>query len=169
MLSEVSTAELLTHLRTYSRARADFLEQLGCAQSCRDPFAEFSEILVAQVLQASMAPSRVQKGYDLVRSSGRRIQVRYLCNPNGQWVNRHVVHFTDEINDYALVVFVELQVESVLIFPRETIWQVCRLLGKRHPNQDSTLQFTERNYETILAEQSRFQTLAMEIYQISAR
>jgi len=158
---------LLKALHTYSEARTLFLSQIGRGGSCRDPLAEFSEILVGYLLRAVPAGSRVQKGYDLVKPNGRHIQVRYLANPKGKWVNEHVVDFTSGCDEYALVIFVALQLQSALVFQRETIGEVCALLGKRHPNQRITLQFTQRNYEAIIKEPSRYQALGVIIYQFS--
>jgi len=58
--------ELLTHFKTYTNSRAQFLNAIGLPNSCRDPFAEFSEILVSKLLPANLAESRVQRGFDLI-------------------------------------------------------------------------------------------------------
>jgi hypothetical protein len=92
------------------------------------------------------------------------VQVKYLSNPAGKWINEHPIRFPEGVHEYALVVFVNLQLETVLIFNSETLTQVCALLGKKHPDQDKTLQFTRRNYETILARRDKFTSLGMEVY-----
>jgi hypothetical protein len=163
-----SVIELLSQFQTYSKARSQFLEQLNLSKSCRDPLAEFSEILVGKILNATLADSRVQKGYDLIRPNQRLVQVKYLLNPSRVWINEHPIKFPLMVDEYALVIFVSLQLESVLVFQRETLNQVCSLLAKAHPNQDTTLQFTRRNYKTILAEKSKFEELGLEIYQFEA-
>lgn len=155
---------LLTNFQTYSEARRLFLEQLELPTSCRDPLSEFSEMLVAALLNATLANSRVQKDYDLTRLNGNKVQVKYLSNPAGKWINEHPLRFPEGVHEYALVVFVNLQLETVLIFNSETLTQVCALLGKKHPDQDKTLQFTRRNYETILARRDKFTSLGMEVY-----
>lgn len=148
----------------YAEPRRRFLSELGCPDSCRDPLAEFSEWLVAQQLNGTMAASRVQRGYDLIRPNGRRVQVKYLANPSSKWVNEHHVRFTDDMDEYALVVFEALNLLAVVIFQRETIGKVCALLQKRHPNQDSGLQFTRRNFQTIISEPKPFQAVGVEIH-----
>ena len=160
-----NVSELLEQFQAYASARVSFLSQLQQDKSCRDPLAEFSEVLVALLLGAKRAASRVQKGYDLIKLNGRRVQVKYLANPSTGWINWHTVHFTENNEDYALAVFVAFQLQSVLVFPRETISQVCNLLGKRHPHQDTALQFTERNHKVILADPLRFEALGVEIFQ----
>lgn len=160
-----NVTELLSQFQTYSKVRSQFLEQLHLSKSCRDPLAEFSEILVGKLLNASLADSRVQKGHDLIRPNQRLVQVKYLLNPSRVWINEHPIKFPPTVDEYALVIFVALQLETVLVFPKETLGQVCTLLAKAHPNQDTTLQFTRRNYETILSEKSKFETLGLEVYQ----
>ena len=140
-----SIIELLSQFQAYSKARSQFLEQLNLSKSCRDPLAEFSEILLSKILNATLADSRVQKGYDLIRPNQRLVQVKYLLNPSKVWINEHPIKFPPLVDEYALVIFISLQLESVLIFQRETLSQVCALLAKAHPNQDTTLQFTRRN------------------------
>lgn len=159
-----SITDLLSQFQAYSKARSQFLEQLNLSKSCRDPLAEFSEILVSRILSATLADSRVQKGYDLVRPNQRLVQVKYLLNPSKVWINEHPIRFPPLVDEYALVIFVGLQLEAVLVFQRESLSQVCALLAKAHPNQDITLQFTRRNYESILSEKSKFEKLGLEVY-----
>lgn len=77
----------------YRAARIRLLTELECASSNRDPIAEFSERLVALLLNGMLAPNRVQPGYDLVASSGERVQVKYLANRATSWINEYHVHF----------------------------------------------------------------------------
>lgn len=151
--------EMLDALRTYRDARATFLRGLGCDASNRDPFAEFSELLVAGLLDAELAASRVQKGYDVTTPDGDHVQVRYLANPGGRWVNEHLVDFRGDCDRYALVVFEAFDPKSVVVFNRSTLPDVCAALGKRHPNQDVVLQLTQRNYRQLLADHKEFARL----------
>ncbi len=160
-----SVDELLAQFQSYSHARVSFLAQLQQSRSCRDPLAEFSEVLVARLLGATRAPNRVQKGYDLTRPNGRHVQVKYLSNPGAGWINWHTVHFTELCEEYALVLFVRLRLQSVLVFPCETVSQVCQALKKHHPYQDRLLQFTEKNLSVIRADPARFEALGVEIFQ----
>lgn len=85
--------DLLRALRDYRTARRALLEVLGCTASNRDPLAEFAERLAAVLLGGTMAKNRVQRGWDVMTPTGRRVQVRYLANPSGEWVNGHQVDF----------------------------------------------------------------------------
>lgn len=159
-----SVIELLSQFHTYSEARGRFLEHLNLSKSFRDPLAEFSEILVSKTLNATLVTSRVQKSYDLIRSNKRLVQVKYLLNPSRAWVNEHHVTFPEAVNEYALVIYISLKLESIIVFKRETLGQVCKLLGKKHPNQNISLQFTKRNYDSILSEESEFDKFGVEVY-----
>lgn len=156
--------ELISQYQIYSEARNQFLAKINLSMSCRDPLAEFGEALVGELLGATLADSRVQKGYDLIKPNQRLVQVKYLCNPSTNWVNEHQINFPYGVHEYALAIFVSLQLESVLVFQRETLGQVCSLLAKTHPNQDTTLQFTRRNYQTILSEKTKFKDLGVKMY-----
>lgn len=160
--------EILEALRTYRDARATFLRALGCDTSNRDPFAEFSEHLVAALLDAELAASRVQKGYDVTTSSGDRVQVRYLANPADRWVNEHLIDFRADCDRYALVVFEAFDPKAVLVFDRRTIANVCAALGKRHPNQDVTLQLTRTNYRQLLDKRDDFAALGVVITDLTS-
>jgi hypothetical protein len=136
-----------------------FLGQIDHAGSNRDPLAEFSEVLVAELLSGRLASSRVEKYYDLTDPEGRRVQVRYLTNPAGGWINEHVVD-TRNVDRYALVVFENLEPCHVLVFPQD-LTPVCTGLGKRHGSQDRLLQLTRRNYRQIIEQQERFSALGV--------
>jgi hypothetical protein len=157
---------ILAALADYRRARAAFLEILGCAASNRDPLAELSERLVAALVDGILPESRVQRGYDVV-AGDERIQVRYLANPSGAWVNEHLVDFRGDCDAYALVVVEALDPRHVIIFRRAGLAEVCRALGKRHPDQDRTLQLTRRNYLQILAERQRFRPFGVDVVDVA--
>jgi len=76
---------LLTALANYRQARFTLLDTIGLRHSNRDPLSEFSESLVAEVLGAQPAESRVQTGYDLTTADGIRVDVKYLANPENGW------------------------------------------------------------------------------------
>lgn len=80
---------LMQAMARYSLARREFLAELGLGRSNRDPLAEFSEGLVAALLGGTLATSRVQRGHDLVAPRYGQVQVRYLANPPGPWINEH--------------------------------------------------------------------------------
>lgn len=158
----------LSALQTYLSARQALLREIDCCGSCRDPLAEFSEYVVARQLNARLADSRVQKGFDLVDPAGRRIQVKYVSNPNGKWINEHTVVFPIEADVYALVVFEAFELRAVLVFPRESMPSAGRLLGKRHPDLERTLQLTQRNFLRILQEQDTFEALGLRVFRSTA-
>jgi hypothetical protein len=153
-----------TFFEAYSNARRQFLRAIGCDDSCRDPLAEFAERLVYRQIGGTLADSRVQKGYDLVCPYGRQVQVKYLASPLGRWRNEHTVAFSDETNDYALVVFEGFDVRGILIFRRETLGDVCAALKKRHPNPESVLQFTQANFNHILSRPAEFELLGVRVF-----
>lgn len=109
-----------------------------------------------------------QKGYDLVTPAGEFVQVRYLANPAGEWVNGHLVDFRGGCDRYALLVVEDLDAKSLLAFTRETMPDVCGALKKRHPNQDTTLQLTQANYRTLLADPQRFAPLGVNVFRLTA-
>jgi hypothetical protein len=155
---------LIAALKGYSNARADFLQELGIGRSNRDPLAEFSEYFVGSLLDSALSSNRVQKGYDLIDSSGRRVQVRYLANPADTWVNEHLVNVTEGLDDYALVLFENLEPIGLVIFPREAMASTGLALGKRHPNQSLTLQFTRENWRAIRDRRSEFARLGVRTF-----
>jgi len=159
---------LLEALGTYRAARQEFLTALGCEGSNRDPFAEFGEHVALAVVGGEMAVSRVQKGWDFLDTDGRRVQVRYLANPAGAWVNEHLVDFRGNGCDrYALVFFEALDVLGLIVFDREHIADVGAALNKRHPGQDVTLQLTAANYRAIAADPERFAALGAHFTDLS--
>ena len=159
---------LLEVLGTYRAARQDFLTALGCEGSNRDPFAEFAEHLALAVVGGEMAVSRVQKGWDFLDTDERRVQVRYLANPSGAWVNEHLVDFrSDGCDRYALVFFEALDVLGLIVFDRDRIADVGAALKKRHPGQDVTLQLTAANYRAITGDPARFAGLGAHFTDLS--
>jgi hypothetical protein len=162
-----SATELIRALRAYRDARRAFLAALGCAGSNRDPFAESSERIAHAVLGGSLAASRTQKGWDLRDPGNRRVQVRYLANPDGRWVNEHLVDFRDDGCDrYALVVFEGLDLKCMLVFDADQMEAVGAAFGKRHPGQDRMLALTQANYRILLADPDRFASLGVQFFEL---
>lgn len=160
-------SELLNSLRTYRDARRVFLDALGCPISNRDPLAEFAERLAAAVLGGELAVSRVQKGYDFTTEAGERVQVRYVANPAGVWVNGHVVDFRGDCDQYALMVVEDLDPKALLVFSREGLAAVCARLGKRHGNQGVTLQLGQANYRALMASPRDFEQLGVQMIDLN--
>lgn len=143
---------LLGAVSTYRRARVAFLDAIGCAGSNRDPFAEFAEHVALAAVGGTMATSRTQKGWDFTDPQGRRVQVRYLANPWGPWVNEHLVDFRGGgCERYALLIIEAFEPEALVIFDARSLGAVCAALGKRHGDQDRTLQLTQANYKAIVS------------------
>jgi hypothetical protein len=159
---------LCSAYREYAKARAKLLSFLPRVESCRDPLCEFSEVLVAKLLNANRAASPVQKGYDLVRPNNRTVQVKYLANPRGSWKNFHTIRFTNDHDEYALVFFVGLHLQAVIVFTRGSIQSACELLSKRHPNQMTTLQIYQRDFEQLLSRRADFEALGISIFEFRA-
>lgn len=162
ILSEIDN--LCDAYTEYCRARSKLLSLLPRSISGRDPTSEFSEALVAKILNAKSAASPVQKGYDLIRSDNRTVQVRSLSNSKGAWKNFHTIDFNGDCDEYALVVFVDRQLKAVLVFTRDCVENACRLLSKRHANQKTTLQIYESDFRAFLRRQNEFETIGMSIY-----
>lgn len=156
--------ELLTALAEYRPARLRLLGSLGLAASNRDPLAEFSEHLVHALLGGKLASNRVQKGYDLILTDGRLVQVRYLANPAGStWVNEHHIRCGTGFDLYALVLFESFTPACVLVFP-SLLTGIGAALGKRHPAQEAELQLTRANYVKIRGHPDQFRQLGVQIW-----
>ena len=166
-MSEATEApSCLAAFEAYRTARLRFLDGIGCGSSNRDPLAEFSEHLVAELLGGALAASRVQADYDVISRNEGRIQVKYLANRSGGWVNEHHVQFHGEMDSYAIVIFEDLAPTLVLVFSRRGLGDVCRLLRKRHPDQDSTLQLTRRNVVALADRAAEFAAYGVRVLRL---
>ena len=155
---------LLRIFEDYRLKRLDLLKAIGIPYSCRDPLSEFSEKIVAILLNAKTPKSRVQKGYDLETSDGTRIEVKYLSNPKDNWINWHVITFNEFRDKYALVYYEELSPKGVFVFQKEGLDKVCKALGKRHGNTETELQFTINNYRDLTSNPDKFRNIGVEIF-----
>lgn len=156
--------ELLARFADYRQGRVSLLANIGIEISNRDPLSEFAEVLVARLLDGQLADSRVQKGWDVRAADGRLIQVKYVANPAvGQWVNWHTIEQDEGWDAYALVVYLDLTPVVVYIFPRGDFSALCSALGKRHADQDRTLQFTKTCHLLMSANPSEFERFGVEV------
>lgn len=161
---------LLEALGSYRAARIELLEALGCAGSNRDPFAEFAERIALAAIGGEMATSRTQKGWDFTDPQGRRVQVRYLANPAGPWVNEHLVDFRGGHCDrYALLVVDAFEPKALVVFDGEQLGGVGAALAKRHGDQEHTLQLTQRNYKALLSDPERFAVHGVQVLDLTGR
>lgn len=160
--------ELREAFGRYARGRAELLEAIGVTGSNRDPLAEFSERLVAALLDGELATNRVQRGWD-VMAAGRRVQVKYLANASDDvWVNEHHIHMTADVDDYAIVFFEALLPVTAIVFQVDRLLEIATTLRKKHPNQETTLQLTRVNYRQLIAERDRFAELGVRIFDLRA-
>jgi len=148
----------------YAAARRAMLAALDLPASNRDPLAEFSEHLVKAMVGGEFPTSRVQRSYDVIGPDGAKIQVKYLANPPEAWINEHHIVVNDEMTDYAIVFCEALLPVAVVIFPVLGFRAVCEALGRKHPNQERTLQLTRVNYRAIVSEPAKFAPLAVRVY-----
>jgi hypothetical protein len=134
------------------------------------PLAEFAERLAAALLDGTLARNRVQRGWDLMTATGKRVQARYVANPGGESLNGHVVDFRGDVCDlYALLIVEDLDPKGLLIFEKEGLNGVCASLGKRHSSQDTTLQLLQANYRAIAAAPRSFEPLGVRFYDLTAQ
>ncbi|MFF3624799.1 hypothetical protein [Streptomyces sp. NPDC002467] len=154
---------LLSSLASYRTARQELLETMGLGRSNRDPLAEVAEHLALALWEGRLAESRVQARYDLVSADGAFVQVKYLANPLDSWPNEHSVRSIPGVAWYTLVVYEAFEVTGVLAFPPD-LAEICRALGKRHPEQSTSLQFTRRNWWTIRDDVETYRQLGMRVW-----
>jgi hypothetical protein len=163
-LVEEAVERLLDAFAEYSRARMKLLELLSHGN--RDPLADFSEHLVARLVDGNLADSRVQKGWDIL-AGDELIQVKYLANTAGdRWVNEITIRSVPGVDRFALVVYESFVPMAVLMFPSD-LGGVCSELGKRHPDQSSSLQFTRRNFLSIMDRPKRFEELGVQVVDLT--
>jgi len=149
MADNPSKQNLISYWETYRYARLNLLNKIGIAESNKDPMSEFSEVLVSTLLGGKRAENRVQKGYDVLVEK-ERVQVKYLANPENKWINWHTIKFNEYMDKYALVYYEKLNPKAIFIFKVQNLSRLCQLLGKKHKNQDSELQFTKTNYLELI-------------------
>lgn len=159
---------LLESFAEYREARLRLLTALGRPQSYRDPIAEFSERLVADSLGGTLASNVVQKGWDLTTPDGQRVQVRYLANSAsaGSWINWHTVRITPDMDAYALVIFVELVPEAILVFSGD-LSNLGIAMKKRHGEQSVTFQITKTNYHRLVGDPVAARSLGVEVIRLA--
>ena len=158
----------LTAYEAYHKARQLFLTSIGCAISNRDPIAEFSEHLVAVLVNGELAKNRVQKDYDVISPVGEFIQVKYLTNPKGMNVNGLEIRFLGNVQKFAVVYFEDLHLHSVLQFDRNSLDLVYDRLGKRHKGRGDLLLLLNSNVGTMLFHVDEFKKLGVDVlYQTS--
>jgi hypothetical protein len=163
-----SIESLLASWLRYRQSRCALLAELGLPESNRDPLAEFSEVVVATLLGGSRATSRVQKGFDVLGKGGERIEVKYLANPRGRFINEHTI-LRGNWDQYALVCFEDLRPIWVLVFQEWGLALLHSALGKRHPRAGQELQFTWGNYRAVTSAPQRFTRNGLTAYQLAGQ
>lgn len=155
--------ELAEALAVYRTARHTLLRKVGVPLSNRDPLSEFAEVFVAALVRGTTATSRVQAAWDVEAPDGARYQVKYLANTIDSGVNEHHIRSMPAVDCYALVLIEDFTVAGVLAFPPD-LSNVCAALNKRHPRQDSELQFTRINWLSIRDNPDRFRALGVRLW-----
>lgn len=155
--------ELLARWQVYWKSRIELLSVLGITASNRDPLSEFSEVLVAALLGAERTKNRVQKGYDLEGPGGEPVEVKYLSNPTGEWVNWHVIQRSDTWHKYAVVFFTELRPTTVIVFAHGYLDFLYDALGKRHKGRGESLEITSGVFRALVENPARFKDFGVEV------
>ncbi len=158
--------ELVEALAHYREARLQLLAVLGLPYSNREPLAEWSEHLVAALLDGQLAKSPVQPDWDLTTTAGDKVQVRFLANRSGlpgSWINEHRVAIPPGVDRYALVIFEGLRPLTVLILPAD-LRAINARLKKRTKHQKSVLELTRANYLEIVENRTTFEGLGVGIW-----
>ena len=104
--------------------------------SNRDPLSELTETVVARLLDGVPAKSRVNKGWDLQRSDGSTVEVKYVANGSNSWINGHDIRFPAGRDEHALVVIVDLVPQVLLVFDQASATRCYEGLNKRHERHD---------------------------------
>lgn len=156
-------AQVLAVYQRYVDARNALLVELSL-QSNRDPLAEFSEWLVAAVVNGTLASNRNQKGWDVLAPDNQRIQVKYLANSANSSVNWHEIQISELMDIYAIVYFESLLPKSIIFFPTHNLAEIGKALGKRHGNLDTKLQFTRTNHRYILDHPETLKALGVRLF-----
>jgi hypothetical protein len=87
-----------------------------------------------------------------------------VANSADRWVKEHHVVFSDGLDAYALVIFENLGPAGMVVFPRPGMSSIGASLGKRRPNQERTLQFTQANWRLLLSRQREFVRLGVRFF-----
>ncbi len=128
--------EIVSSLQPYVDARQSLLRAVGATGSNRDPLSELTETVVAQLLDGVPAKSRVNKGWDLQRSDGRTVEVKYVANGSYSWINGHDIRFPAGRDEHALVLIVDLVPQVLLVFDQASATRCYEGLKKYHDRHD---------------------------------
>lgn len=150
----------------YAEARNVLLAEpeLG-RNSNRDPLAEFAEWLVTAIVDGTRPPSPVQAHWDVEARGVGHIQVKYVANSGSErWVNEHTVRVNEFMQAYAIVFYESLLPVSVILMPSQRLVEIGHALDKHHPNQESVLRLTRRNYVRLREELGLFRPLGVRVW-----
>ncbi len=158
-------SRIQTVYQKYVDARNALLNELNLKRrSNRDPLSEFSEWLVKELVEGTLAENPVQKAWDIQTLNGDTYQVKYLANSADKWVNVHPILVNEMMNYYTLVIFESLLPQAVIIFPVQNLALIGKELRKKHLNLDISLQFTQSNYNQIISNPALFKNLGVRLY-----
>jgi hypothetical protein len=132
--------------------------------SNRDPLSELTETIVAQLLDGVPAKSRVNKGWDLQRTDGRTVEVKYVANGSNLWINGHDIRFPAGRDEHALVVIVDLVPQVLLVFDQASATQCYEGLNKNHDRHDDhRLLITPTMLKKIWTKELDLSTFSVEV------
>ena len=151
-------------LAGYCEARRELLKAVGVSDSCRDPLAEFAEWIVARWTNGRLADSRVERGYDVISSDGRKLQIKCLSNPAHVARNGIVVRIPPEADDFVVVWYKDLTLQAIVLMPRKSFADVYTRLGKRHSEPGERLDLYEADIDRMLKSHTEFTSLGVRIW-----
>lgn len=153
---------VINRLDAYLAAQVAFQGAPDSPTSSRDPFAYFSERLVAAWLGGTPADG-AQASYDVIDGEGRTVRVRWLANWSDDWVSGYTLQCEPGIDRYALVIIDALDLVGVLCLDSGYVGEVSAQLGKRHPEQENSLYLTQGDWQTLVAERATFEPLGVSL------
>ena len=156
-------AQLLGALDAYRPARQAFLAALRLPASNRDPLAEFGEqivhALIARLHGAVTCADRARPG-----AARRKEGSGALPRQPGCGVGEQALRAFDRRHRVRSCCSRRSLFTAVLVFPLDNLARICAALGKRHPRQNKSLQFTRRNLQAIRDDPDRFRGFGMRVW-----
>lgn len=149
--------------RSLARYRAARVELLGGLRpGNRDPLVEWSERFVAELLDGTLAPSPVQKDWD-VEVGSEHVQVRYLANAPGHWVNEHRVTSLPGADRYAMSSSRRSPPALCSCSPTTSPRSAPRSASGTR-TRIACSSFTQANYRAVIGEPDRFRGLDVRVF-----